>query len=146
VYRETKSSNFESNQLQSCDSGLWEGVGVAKTLILLVRILGLAAIVLGCLLWITGSPYRLTYLGPHIGTGFCVAAVVFVMAVLGLIRGALTPGCIGLVLALLLPVAGFMQLPLRFHSLGVIQVVHIAIALSIIGVAERLYAAIRQAP
>jgi hypothetical protein len=116
---------------------------VTKTLIMLVRVLGLAAIVVGSLLWITDHP---PYLGPHIGLGFAVSAVVFVMAVLAMTKGAVVPGVLGVLLALLLPIAGFMQLPLKYHALGALQVVHIAVALSVIGVAERLYSAIRRLP
>jgi hypothetical protein len=115
---------------------------LAKALIMAVRVLGLAAIVLGILLWITGHQ---PYLGPHIGAGFCVASVVFVMGVIALTRKAVALGVAGILLALLLPMVGFMQLPLVFHSLGAIQVAHIAIALSIVGVAERLYSAIQRA-
>jgi hypothetical protein len=115
---------------------------LAKTLVMLVRVLGLAAIVLGSLLWITG---RQPYLGPHIGAGFCVAIAVFAMAVLALLRKAVVLGVAGILLAVLLPMAGFMQLPLVFHVMGAIQVAHIAIALSVVGLAERLYSAIRRA-
>jgi hypothetical protein len=110
---------------------------------MLVRVLGLAAIVLGSLLWVTNHP---PYLAPHIGLGFCVAIVVFGMGVLAIVRGAVVPGIIAVLLAVLLPVAGFMQLPMTYHALGAVQVVHIAIALSLIGVAERLYSTIRRAP
>jgi hypothetical protein len=114
---------------------------LAKALIMLVRVLGLAAIVLGALLW-TG---RQQYLSPHIGGGFFVATVVFVLAVIAMTKKAVVPGILGVVLACLLPVIGFMQLPLTFHTLGAIQVMHIVLALATIGVAERLYAAIRSA-
>lgn len=115
---------------------------LAKTLIMLVRVLGLAAIVLGVLLSITGhQPYE----APHFVVGFCVAAAVFVMAVIALTRNAVGLGVAGVLLALLLPMVGFMQLPLTAHSLGAIQVAHIAIALSTIGLAERLYSIIRRA-
>jgi hypothetical protein len=106
---------------------------------MLVRIVGLAAIVLGALLWAGGKQY----LGPHIGSGFLVAMVVFVLAVLALLKKAVVPGILGVVLAVLLPVLGFLQLPLTFHSMRAIQIVHIFVALAIIGVAERLYAAIQ---
>lgn len=109
---------------------------------MLVRVLGLAAIVIGTLLWVTNHE---PYLGPHIGVGFCVSSVVFVMAVIAMGKGAVVPGVVGLLLALLLPLVGFMQLPLHYHSMGGIQAVHIAVGLSVIGVAERLYAAIRSA-
>jgi hypothetical protein len=67
------------------------------------------------------------------------------MSVIAMIRGAVVLGVVGLLLAILLPLAGFMQLPLVFHSLGAVQVAHIALALSAIGLAERLYSAIRRA-
>jgi hypothetical protein len=112
---------------------------LAKALIMLVRVLGLAAIVLGALLW-SGRPQLL---GPHIGGGFLVALVVLVLAVIALTKKAFVPGILGIVLACLLPVVGFMQLPLTFHTLGAVQVVHIFLALMAIGTAERLYSAIR---
>lgn len=114
---------------------------MAKVLIMLVRVLGLAAIVFGALLW-TGQRQ---YLGPHIGTGFGIATVVFVLAVVALTKKAVVPGILGVVLAVLLPVFGFMQLPLTFHTMRAIQVVHIFLALAIIGVAERLHAAVHRA-
>ena len=84
-------------------------------------------------------------LGPHIGIGFCVATVVFVLAVIAMTKKVIVPGILGVVFALLLPVVGFMQLPLTFHTMGAIQAAHIFLALAIIGVAERLYAAIQRA-
>lgn len=112
---------------------------MAKVLIMLVRIVGLAAIVLGALLW-AGSKQ---YLAPHIGLGFLVAMVVFVLAVLALLKKAVVPGILGVVFAVLLPVFGFLQLPLTFHTMRAIQIVHIFVALAIIGIAERLYSAIQ---
>jgi hypothetical protein len=112
---------------------------------MLVRVLGLAAIVLGSLLWITGSPYSLKYLNPHIAIGFCVVAAVFVMSVLAIAKRAVVPGVIALLLAVVLPIAGFMQLEhgtIAYHSMGAIQLAHLAIALSMIGLAERLYSAL----
>ncbi len=114
---------------------------MAKALIMLVRVLGLAALVFGALVW-TGRPQ---YLGPHFGSGFIVAAVVFVLAVIALTKGGVVPGILGVVFAVLLPVVGLKQLPLTFHTLGAIQVAHIALALAVIGVGESLYAAIRRA-
>ena len=114
---------------------------MAKSLIMLVRVLGLAAIVVGSLSWITGQ--RL-YLGPHIGLGFCVAVAVLVMAVVAMAKGDVVLGVIGLLLAILLPLIGFMQLPVVFHSMGAIQGIHIALAFTAIGVAERLYSVIRR--
>ena len=109
---------------------------------MVVRVLGLAAVVIGSLLWFTNHR---PYLGPHIGLGFCVAAAVFVMSVIAMIKGDVVLGVAGLLLAILLPFVGFMQLPLVFHSMGAIQVAHIVLGLSAIGVAERLYSAIRRA-
>jgi hypothetical protein len=111
---------------------------LAKLFIMLVRVLGLIAIVLGALLW-TGRQALLT---SHIACGFLVAIVVFVLALIALTKKAVIPGILGVVFAVLLPLVGFMQLPLTFHTLGAIQVAHIVLALLIIGVAERLYAAI----
>lgn len=114
---------------------------MAKALIMLVRLIGTVAIVLGVLLW-TGRPQ---YLGPHIGGGFFVATVVFVLALIGLMKKAVVPGILGVVLAVLLPVIGLKQLPLTFHTLGAIQVAHVVLALATISVAESLYASIRRA-
>lgn len=114
---------------------------MAKILIMLVRVLGLAAIVLGAMLWTGGRQY----LASHIGSGFAVSTVVFVLAVIAMTKRAVVPGILGVVLAVLLPLIGFMQLPLTFHTMRAIQVVHIFLALAIIGVAERLYGAIQAA-
>ena len=108
---------------------------------MLVRVLGLGAIVVGSLSWLTGKH---VYLGPHIGLGFCVAVAVFVMAVIAMAKGDVVVGVIGLLLAILLPLIGFMQLPVVFHSMGAIQGIHIALAFTAIGVAERLYSSIRR--
>jgi len=114
---------------------------LAKAFIMLVRVLGLASIVLGALVW---SEHQ-QYLGAHIGSGFLLAATVFILAVMALLKKAVLPGILGVVLAVLLPVVGLKQLPLTFHTLAAIQVVHIVLALVTIGVAERLYSAIRSA-
>jgi hypothetical protein len=114
---------------------------LAKLFIMLVRVFGLAAIVLGALLW-AGRQHLLAL---HIGCGFLVAILVFVLAQIALIRKAVVPGILGVLFAVLLPVVGFMQLPLTFHTLGAIQVAHIILALLTIGVAERLYSATHNA-
>jgi hypothetical protein len=115
-----------------------------KALIMLVRVLGLTAIVLGSLLWMGGHN---PLLGPHIGVGFCVAAVVFVMSVIAMIKKAVGVGIAGVLLSMLLPIVGLMQTesPLIPHAMGAIQVAHIAIALTTVGLAERLYSAIQRA-
>jgi hypothetical protein len=115
---------------------------LSKALIMLVRLLGLAAIVLGVLLWTTNQK---SYLDPHIAIGISVACLVFLMAVVAITKKAILAGLTGIALAALLPVLGFMQLPLLFHAMGLIQAMHIAIALSVIGIAERLYSAIQRA-
>lgn len=115
---------------------------LAKILIMFVRILGLAALILGGLLWFSGQP---SYLKAHIGVGFSVVLVVFVLSLLALLKKAIVPGILGVVLAFLLPVVGFMQLPLRYRELGIIHVIHVMLALGILGVAERLYSAIQSA-
>lgn len=108
-----------------------------------VRVLGLAAIVLGLLLWATG---HMPYLGPHIAIGFCVVSLVFVMGIVAIAKRAVVAGVIGILLAVVVPIAGFLQLPLHYRPTGPVQVLHFAVALSLIGVAERLYSAIRRLP
>lgn len=107
---------------------------------MLVRVLGLAALVVGALLWSGRQPMLL----PHFALGFFVVTVVFVLAVMAMINGAVIAGILGVVLAVLLPVAGLRQLPLTFHTLGAIQIAHVVLALAVIAVAESLYAAIRR--
>jgi len=114
---------------------------LSKALIMLVRVLGLASIILGALLWAEHQQL----LGAHIGIGFLVAIAIFVLSVIALTKKAVLPGILGVVFAVLLPLIGFMQLPLTFHTMRAIQVVHIMVALSIIGLGERLYSAIRSA-
>jgi len=108
---------------------------------MLVRVLGLASIVLGALLWAEHTQL----LSAHIGIGFLVSIAVFILSVVALTKKAVVPGILGVIFSFLLPVIGFLQLPLTFHSLRLIQVLHIMLALCIIGLAERLYSAIRTA-
>jgi hypothetical protein len=110
-----------------------------KALIMLVRVIGLISIVVGAMLW-TG---REALLGAHIGLGMLIMLLVFVLSVVAIIKKAMVPGAIGIVLSLLLPAVGFMQLPLTFHTLRMIQVIHVMVGLCIIGLAERLYSAAR---
>jgi len=70
---------------------------------------------------------------------------VVVMSVIAMAKGDVVLGVIGLLLAVLLPLMGFMQLPVVFHSMGAVQGIHIALAFTAIGVAERLYSTIRRA-
>jgi hypothetical protein len=113
-----------------------------KALIMIVRLTGLIAIILGVTLWNSGND---AYLGLHIGVGFLVVTLLMVMAVLAIMKKAVVPGVVVLVLAILLPVIGFMQLPLFTRSLHGVQLAHFAIAIAVLGLGERLYAAIRAA-
>jgi hypothetical protein len=113
---------------------------LAKALIMLVRLLSLAGLILGAFLW---SEHQ-QLLGPHIGAGFLLAIVVFAMSIFALIKKIIVPGILGVVLAFAMPVVGFMQLPLTFHTMRTIQALHIALALAIIGVAESIYSAIHK--
>jgi hypothetical protein len=106
---------------------------------MLVRVVGLISIILGALVWAERSQL----LAAHIAAGFLISMAVFVLAIAALLKKAVVPGILGVVIAVLLPVIGFLQLPLTFHSMRLIQVLHIMVALSIIGVAERLYSATR---
>ncbi len=108
---------------------------------MLVRVLGLVSIVLGALVWAE----RENLLAAHIGVGFLVSMAVFALAVAALLKKAVVPGIFGVIFSLLLPVIGFLQLPATFHTMRLIQVLHIMVALSIIGLAERLYSATRAA-
>ena len=116
-------------------------MGLAKALIMLVRVLGLFAIVLGVMVW-GGSP---RYLGPHIACGFLVATVIFVLALLGFVKRIVIPAILAIVLAVLLPVFGLKQLPLTFHTVSTIQVIHVVAGLLALGIAEGLHAAMRRA-
>jgi hypothetical protein len=106
---------------------------------MLVRVLGLASIILGALIWAEHAQFLAT----HILLGFLVSIAVFILAVVAITKKAVMPGILGLVFSFVVPLVGFLQLPLTFHGLRLIQAVHIMVALSIIGIAERLYSAIR---
>lgn len=114
---------------------------MAKALIMLVRVLALAGLAFGVLLW---TAHQL-FLVPHIAVGFLMATVVFALAVIALTKRVVIPGILGVALAVLLPVVGLKQLPLTFHTVQAIQVAHVILALATIGVAESLYAAVRKA-
>jgi hypothetical protein len=129
-----------SRDPNSVESGFGRSLALTKVLIMLVRLLALAAISLGGLLWAGHE----RYLAPHLICGFLLAAVVFLLAVMALIKHATIPGILGVLFAVFLPVVGLKQLPLTFHTLGAIQVAHVVVALATIGVAESLYAAIRR--
>ena len=113
---------------------------LAKACIMLVRLLGLAAIIIGGLMWMNAYG---PYLKPHLALGFSVVTLVFAMGVVALTKRAVGLGIAGILLALVLPMVGFMQLPLVARAMGAMQVAHIAVALCVIGVAERLYSVVR---
>ncbi len=115
----------------------------AKVLIMLVRLLAVFAIVLGILL-LSGT--HTEFLRLHIGVGFLIAALVIVLALIALTKGAVGPAIGGIVLAFLLPYLGLKQFPLHFgFNLGWIQISHVAVALITLGIAELLHGKIRNA-
>jgi len=115
---------------------------LSKVLVMLVRLAGVVAIVLG----IAVSTGRgLPLLNAHIGLGFVVALCLLLLAIIALTRGILGLGIVGLVLAVLLPVAGFLQFPLKFGTaLGATQIGHVVIVLASLGIAEALAGGIRR--
>lgn len=117
-------------------------VTFAKVLIMLVRLLAVFAIVLGILL-LSGT--HTEFLRWHIAVGFLLTALVIVLAILALTRGAVGAAIGGIVLAFLLPYIGLKQFPLRFGTnLGWIQISHVVVALITLGVAEMLHGKIRK--
>lgn len=107
-----------------------------------VRLLFVVEVVLGGLL-VTA---RLQFLQVHIGLGFLVAICVAALAVMAWVKRMLGIGVVGLLFAILLPVTGFKQFPLRFgSSIGLIQIVHVVVALAAVGLAEALHSRIRKA-
>jgi hypothetical protein len=115
---------------------------LAKALIMIVRVTALLAIGLGVTMWNSGQPQLLA---AHIGVGFFLVALVFLMAVMAILKKAVVPAVLAIGLVVLLPIIGFEQLPLFRRSMGGMQAAHLALALSVIGVAERLYAAMERA-
>lgn len=114
----------------------------AKVLIMLVRLLAVLAIVLGILM-LSGT--HTEFLRFHIGVGFLLTALVLLLAILALTRGAIGAAITGILLAFLLPYVGLKQFPLRFGTnLGWIQISHVVVALVTLGVAEVLTGKIRK--
>ena len=100
------------------------------------RIDGLAALILGILLW-TGSP---TSLKIHIVTGFVMAIMLVLIGLMGFFSQIKpTLPIVATTWAFLLPYVGFAQL--KFFSGAshiVIQVIHLLIGISAIGIVEAL--------
>lgn len=115
---------------------------LAKVLIRIVRLVAIVAIGLG--IWIA-SLSGLPYLKLHIALGFVMALCLLLLAVIAAARRAIPLAVIGIIFAILIPVTGFKQFPLKFGSaMGAIQYVHVAIVLLAIGVAEALHGRIKK--
>jgi len=113
----------------------------AKILAMIVRVLFLIEIVLGVLL----TTARLQFLNAHIGLGFVVALCVALLAIMACAKRMYGIGIVGLFFAILLPITGLKQFPLKFGtSMGLIQIVHVVVALAAVGLAEALHAKIRK--
>ena len=115
---------------------------LAKILVMLVRLAGVVAIILGIAVW---SGRGLTMLNAHIGLGFLVAMCLLLLGIVALTRGLFALGILGLIFALLLPAVGFLQFPLKFGThLGGPQIAHVVIVLASLGIAEALGGRIRR--
>lgn len=116
--------------------------GIVAPLRWVARLDGIVALILGIILW-TGS---LGVLKIHILTGFIMSLTMLLIGLVGLfahVKPALP--IIAIVWALLLPYVGFAQLR-PFPSPGhlIIQVIHLLIGISAIGIAEALTAKIKR--
>ena len=117
------------------------GVTVAQNL---VRVCGLALIVLGVLFW-TGNALQL--IAVHILLGLVLVLSLWTLAFLGA-RAGVSPGFVTLVFlwGLLVPVFGLTQDRLLVGDAHwVIRILHLLVGLGAIGQAEGLAARIRQA-
>ena len=113
----------------------------AKILTMIVRVLFVVELVLGVLV----AGVRLQYLEVHIGLGFLVAICVALLAIMACMKRLFGLGIVGLFFAILLPITGFKQFPLKFGSqIGLIQIVHVVVALAAVGLAEALHAKLRK--
>lgn len=109
---------------------------------MVVRLVAVISIVMGILIW-QGSGLQL--LGAHIGLGFLVTLCLLVLGIIALMRRQTALGIVGIVLALLLPYAGFKQFPLAFGTFGLAQIAHVIVVLAALGVAESLNGRIQRA-
>jgi hypothetical protein len=112
---------------------------------MLVRVCGLVLIVLGVLLW-TGN--ALTLLPVHILVGVVLVLALWTLAFIGL-RSAAPAGLVVLAFlwGLLVPVLGLTQTRLMVGSgHWVVQVLHLLVGVTAIGLAEALGQRIRRAP
>ena len=109
---------------------------------MLIRLIWLIEIGLG--IWIA-SLSGLPYLHAHIGLGFTFALLLAVLSIIGVAKRKTGLAIGGLIFAVLLPVVGIKQFPLKFGSaLGLMQYLHVAIVLAGIGIAEALHGKIRK--
>lgn len=115
---------------------------LAKILILLIRVVALAAIVFGVMVWLGTFPQLLE---AHMGLGFLIALMLAILAVISLVKRFFALGVLGLIAAVLLPVIGLRQFPLAFRHLAPIQVSHLIVVFAALGIAESTYSAIRKA-
>ena len=115
---------------------------LAKILIMLIRVIALAAIIFGVMIWLGTFPQLLQ---AHMGFGFLIALMMAVLAVIALVKRVFALGILGLIAAILLPVIGMRQFPLAFRHLGPTQISHLIIVFAALGIAESTYKAILRA-
>ncbi|HKG94367.1 MAG TPA: hypothetical protein VKA84_20815 [Gemmatimonadaceae bacterium] len=110
---------------------------VATAMQWVVRLTGLAQIVLGIVLWVRPAG---SLRGAHIGIGFVLALAVLVLAALAArARAPLGFVALGALLALTLPVHGLGQLRwLPGDSHWIVRVLHLVLGLATLGVADGL--------
>ncbi len=115
---------------------------LSKILIMLIRVLALAAIIFGVMIWLGTFPQLLE---AHMGFGFLITLLLAALAVVALVKRVYGLGALGLIAAVLLPVIGMRQFPLAFRHLGPIQIIHLIVVFAALGIAENTYRAIRNA-
>lgn len=103
-----------------------------KGLLMLLRLLWLVVLATGTLFYFhVAVPISL-----HIYMGFAIAAIMIVIAIMGL-RAALVPALLTIVVAILLPVIGILQLKhLTMPDLPYIQITHVVLGIAAIALAE----------
>jgi len=116
----------------------------ARILVVLARLFGLTAVVLGLLFW---AGYARGWTGLHMAVGSGMVLSLFVLAVVAL-RSDAGPGLVVLAIgwAFLVPILGVMQtrlLPGPLHWM--IQVLHLAVSGAAIGLAGALGAQVARA-
>ena len=79
---------------------------------MIVRVFFVVELILGVLL----AGVRLQYLPVNIGLGFLVAICVALLAIMACVKRMFGIGIVGLFFAILLPITGFKQFPLKFGA------------------------------